>query len=99
MSPAATSAPPNRLALLLSLSALLLVASGVAYWVFQNRPQEKAHSVPVDALYGLALDAGGAVAGDPAAQSRFQERQKALEDAAAKDSAAPFTSDARFRAS
>ena len=34
--------------------------------------------------------------GDPAAQSRFQERQKALEDAAAQDSAAPFTSDARF---
>jgi len=96
MSPPATSAPPNRLTLLLSLSALFLVVSGVAYWVFQNRPQEKAHAVPVDALYGLALDAGGAVAGDPAAQSRFQERQKSLEDAAARDSAAPFTSDARF---
>ena len=65
------------------MSALFLVVSGVAYWVFQSRPQEKAHAVPVDALYGLALDAGGAVAGDPAALSRFQERQKQLEDAAA----------------
>ncbi len=87
---------PSGLALLLSLSALLSVASGVAYWFAQSRPVEKSHSVPVEALYGLALDAPGAVAGDAAALARFQERQKALEDAAARDSAAPFATDARF---
>jgi twitching motility protein PilJ len=96
MSPAAVTRSPSGLALLLSLAALLSVASGVAYWFAQSRPVEKAHSVPVEALYGLALDAPGAVSGDAAALTRFQERQKALEDAAAKDSAAPFVSDARF---
>jgi twitching motility protein PilJ len=96
MSQAAATRSPSGLALLLSLAALLSVASGVAYWFAQGRPVEKTHSVPVEALYGLALDASGAVAGDAAALSRFQERQKALEDAAAKDPAAPFASDARF---
>ena len=52
--------------------------------------------MPVEALYALALDADGAVAGDAGALTRFQERQKQLEEAAAHDSGAPFASDARF---
>jgi len=97
MSRAAVPAAPSALALLLSLATLLLVGSGIAYWFALSRPAEKpAHSVPVEALYGLALDADGAVAGDAAALGRFQDRQKQLEDAAARDPAAPFTSDARF---
>ena len=89
--------PPSGLALLLGVSALLLLGSGAAYWLALSRPApEKTHSVPVEALYALALDADGAVAGETSALTRFQERQKQLEDAAAHDSGAPFASDARF---
>ncbi len=97
MSRTAAAAAPSALALLLSLATLLLIGSGIAYWFALSRPAESpAHAVPVEALYGLALDADGAVAGDAAALGRFQDRQKQLEEAAAKDPAAPFTSDARF---
>ena len=97
MSPPATSAPPNRLhAAAESVGAAAWWRAGWPTGCSRTAPRRRRTRVPVDALYGLALDAGGAVAGDPAAQSRFQERQKALEDAAARDSAAPFTSDARF---
>ena len=97
MSPAAAPRPPSGLALLLGCATLLLLGSGAAFWYVQARPHAaKAPSVPVEALYGLALDASGAVAGDAGALTRFQERQKQLEDAAAKDPGAPFAADARF---
>jgi len=94
--PVVTVRPPTGLALLLGVAALLLIGSGVSYTLVQARPGASAHAVPVDGLYNLALDAGAAVAGDAAAFARFQQRQKALEDVAARDRAAPFTSDARF---
>src|ERR1700716_1840913 len=94
--PVVTVRPPTGLALLLGVAALLLIGSGVSYTLVQARPGPGAHALPVDALYNLALDASAGVAGDAAALTRFQQRQKALEDAAARDPAAPFTSDARF---
>jgi len=94
--PVTTVRPPTALAVLLAVAALLLIGSGVSYTLLQARPAASAHALPVDALYNLALDAGAAVAGDTAALTRFQQRHKALEDAAAHDPAAPFTSDARF---
>ncbi len=94
--PVTTVRPPTALAVLLAVAALLLIGSGVSYTLLQARPAASAHALPVDALYNLALDAGAAVAGDTAALARFQQRHKALEDAAAHDPAAPFTSDARF---
>ncbi len=94
--PVVTVRPPTALAVLLTVAALLLIGSGVSYTLLQARPAASARALPVDALYSLALDASAAVAGDAAALTRFQERQKALEDAAARDSAAPFVSDARF---
>jgi twitching motility protein PilJ len=91
-----TVRPPTALALLLTVAAVLLIGSGVCYTLLQARPAAGARALPVDALYSLALDASAAVAGDAAALARFQQRQKELEDAAAHDPAAPFTSDARF---
>jgi len=88
--------PPTTLAVLLGVAALLLIGSGVSYYLLQARPAASAHAPPIDALYNLALDASAAVAGDAAALTRFEQRQKQLEDAAARDPAAPFTSDARF---
>jgi twitching motility protein PilJ len=93
---AAEATPRSPLPLLLGLATLLLLASGAAFYFVQARPVERAHGVPLDALYGLALDADGAVAGDATALGRFQERQKQLEEAAARDPAAPFANDARF---
>jgi twitching motility protein PilJ len=88
--------PRSRLPLLLGIATLLLIASGIAYYLAQARPVEHAAGVPLDALYGLALDADGAVAGDAGALGRFQERQKQLEEAAAREPSAPFASDARY---
>ncbi|HKD54497.1 MAG TPA: methyl-accepting chemotaxis protein, partial [Steroidobacteraceae bacterium] len=87
---------PSNLALLLSLAALLFVASAVTYYLLQNRAAPVSRALPTDALYNLAIDASGAVAGDGAALARFQQSQKILEDAASRDAAAPFASDARF---
>jgi len=98
MSPAAAARAPSGLAMLLGVATVLLILSGVAFWYAGSRPAAAAaaHAVPVEALYGLALDAAGAVSGDAGALARFQERQKQLEDAAAKDPGAPFVADARF---
>src|SRR5438552_2490391 len=82
-----TVRPPTALALLLTVAAVLLIGSGVSYTLLQARSAAGARVLPVDALYNLALDAGAAVAGDAAALTRFQQRQKALEDAAARDRA------------
>jgi len=96
MSPAVvTVRPPTALALLLAVAAVLLIGSGVSYTLLQPRSAASPRALPVDALYSLALDASAAVAGDAAALARFQQRRKELEDAAARDPAAPFTSDAR----
>ena len=90
------TAARSPLPILLGLATLLLIASAIASYLTLGHPAERAHSVPLDALYGLALDADGAVSGDAAALGRFQERQKQLEEAAARDPGASFATDARF---
>jgi twitching motility protein PilJ len=87
---------PGRLTLLLSLAGLLLLGSGLSYYLVQASAEPATHPVPVGTLYDTALDAGAAAAGEPQALARFQQSQKALEDAAARDPGAPFASDARF---
>ena len=87
---------PGRLMLLLALAAVLLLASGAAYYLLQTRAEPAAQAVPVAALYETALDATAAAAGEPQALARFQQGQKSLEEAAARDANAPFASDARF---
>jgi twitching motility protein PilJ len=96
MSAAAVQArQASGLALLLGLAALLVAASGVVYYLAETRAVGGA-ALPADALLGLALDANGAVAGDTAALAGLQQHQKQLEDAAAHEPSAGFTSDARF---
>jgi twitching motility protein PilJ len=96
MSPATVVRAPSGLALLLAAAALALIGSGVGTYFLGGRPAAPLHTVPADALYGLAIDAGGAVAGDAGALARFQQSQKALDDAASRDTHAPFASDAHF---
>ena len=88
---------PGRLTLLLVLAGLLLVGSGVSYYLLQvTAAPPGGGAVPVEALYETALDANEAATGEPQALTRFQQSQKALEDAAARDAGAPFATDARF---
>lgn len=87
---------PNTLALLLGVATLLLLGSGVTSYLATRAPRE-AHAAPVDALYGLALEAQAALGGDAGALPRLQERQKQLQEAAARDPAAPFAADARLQ--
>ena len=87
---------PGRLTLLLALAAVLLLASGAAYYLLQTKPEPAAQAIPVAALYETALDANAAAAGEPQALARFQQGQKTLEEVAARDANAPFASDARF---
>ena len=89
---------PGRLTLLLALAAVLLLASGAAYYLLQTKPEPAAQAIPVAALYETALDANAAAAGEPQALARFQQGQKTLEEVAARDANAPFASDARFTA-
>jgi twitching motility protein PilJ len=87
---------PGGLVLLLSLAALLLIGSGVAYYLLQARSATAGAGVPAASLYRLAADAGDAASGDADSLERFAESQKLLEDAAARDAGSPFASDARF---
>ena len=91
-----TESAPGRLTLLLVLAGLLLAGSGVSYYLLQVAAAPSGAAMPVDALYETALDANAAVTGEPQALARFQHSQKALEDAAARDTTAPLASDARF---
>ena len=88
---------PGRLTLLLVLAGLLLAGSGISYYLLQiTAAPPAAGAVPVEALYETALDANAAATGEPQALARFQQSQKALEDASARDASAPFATDARF---
>jgi len=96
-----TPASPTRagasLAALLTAAAVLL-AVGVALFFTQGGSSSSSgsSSAPVDALYGLAVDAEGAVGGNEAALASFQAQLQQLKDAAAANSNAPFARDARF---
>jgi hypothetical protein len=87
---------PRRLTLLLVLAGVLLLGSGFSYYLLQSKGEAPAGAVPLAALFATAIDADAAVTGEPQALARFQQSQKTLEDAAAREANAPFANDARF---
>jgi twitching motility protein PilJ len=91
-----TEGAPGRLTLLLVLAGVLLLGSGFSYYLLQSKAESGAAAVPVAALFAVAIDADAAVSGEPQALARFQQSQKTLEEAAARDANAPFANDARF---
>jgi len=87
----------GSLTILLSVVALLVLASVIAFFTMQggsSAPQ--APTVPVDTLYGLAIDAESAIGGDQAAINAFQNQLRQLKEDAARDAGAPYTKDPRF---
>jgi twitching motility protein PilJ len=85
------------LAALLAIATLLVAVAAGLYFT-QGGPglATSAQTAPVDALYGIAVDAEGAVAGNEAAIASFQSQLQQLKDAAAAYPNAPFAKDARF---
>src|SRR5882757_10432704 len=99
MSRAPVAAPKvgGSLTLLLALVAVMVLASGIAYFSVDGRSAAPAApTVPVDSLYGLAIDAENAVGGDQAAINAFQNQLRQLKEDAARDAGAPYTKDPRF---
>jgi twitching motility protein PilJ len=87
----------GSLTILLSVVAALVLASVIAFFATQggsSAPQ--APTVPVDTLYGLAIDADSAIGGDQAAINAFQNQLRQLKEDAARDAGAPYTKDPRF---
>jgi twitching motility protein PilJ len=81
----------------LLLAATVLLAAATVLFFMQESPTTSATSrAPIDALYGIAVDAEGVVVGNEAALASFQSQLRQLKDAAAAYSNAPFAKDARF---
>lgn len=100
MSPASVGTPKvgGTLTILLAVVAVLVLASGIAYFSLDSSHSSApaAPTVPVDSLYGLAIDAENAIGGDQAAISAFQNQLRQLKEDAARDAGAPYTKDPRF---
>jgi twitching motility protein PilJ len=90
----------SGLTALLGLAALLLAAAGGVYVSSAPRSEAPAGSeagAPIEALYGIALDAQSAVGGDDeGALGTFQKHLQQLRDAGGRDQNAPFAKDPRF---
>ena len=83
--------------MLLILATVLVAIAAAAYFTQGGGPAATAGTgAPVDALYGIAVDAEGALAGSEGALASFQSQLSQLKDAAAANSGAAFAKDARF---
>ena len=87
----------GSLTILLSVVAVLVLATVIASFSMQGGSgAPPAPTVPVDSLYGLAIDAESAIGGDEAAINAFQNQLRQLKEDAARDAGAPYTKDPRF---
>src|SRR6267142_2551800 len=95
---AATPRVGGSLTALLALAAVLVLGSGIAFYMLEARsgPAATAAAVPTDALYGIAIDAESAVGGDEAALNNFQNQLRQLKEDAARDAGAAYVKDPRF---
>ena len=84
------------LAVLLAIATLLLAAAAVLFFTQGGQSAPTGPTAPVDALYGLAVDAEGAVGGNEAAVASFQSQLQQLKDTAAAYPNASFVKDPRF---
>jgi twitching motility protein PilJ len=91
--------PGRRLDMLLIAAAVLVVA-GAGLYFFLSRPgaglATASSGTPAAALYGIALDAKGAGAGDQEALKQFEQQLKRLRQVAATEPRPAFATDPRF---
>ena len=93
---ASTTRAGGGLAVLLILATVLVAVAAGIYFTQAGSSAAAASVAPVDALYGIAVDAEGALTGSEGALASFQSQLSQLKDAAAANQGAPFTRDARF---
>src|SRR3569833_2795208 len=87
----------GTLTILLAVVAVLVLASVIAFFSMQGgSAAPPAPTVPVDTLYGLAIDADSIVNGERAAVDAFSNQLRQLKEDAARDAGAPYTKDPRF---
>jgi twitching motility protein PilJ len=94
--PASSARAGSGLAALLAVATLLVAAAVMAYFSTGRHIVPASPNAPVDALYGIAVDAEGAIAGNEASLGSFQAQLRQLKDAAAANPSAPFAKDPRF---
>jgi twitching motility protein PilJ len=82
--------------LLATATVLLAIAAALHFIQETQTTSGSSSSAPIEALYGIAVDAEGVVAGNESALTSFQSQLHQLKDAAAADPGAPFAKDARF---
>ena len=92
----ATKRSNGGLTAMLAGAALLIAAGAAAYFASQGRAAAVPDSAPVSALFGIAVDAEGAVSGNPEALTNFRLQLQQLKEAAAATPNAAFAKDARF---
>jgi twitching motility protein PilJ len=93
----ATPKVGSTLPVLLAVVAVLVLASGIAFFMMAGRAAAPvAPSAPTDALYAIAMDAESAVAGDEASLNNFQNEVRQLKEDAARDAGAAYVKDPRF---
>jgi twitching motility protein PilJ len=81
---------------LLIVAVLLLAGGAVTYYLAQSHSGAAVEPAPVAALYGIAVDAEGAVGGDDASLGDFQKQLQQLKDTALRAPNSTFSKDARF---
>src|SRR3569833_2651057 len=87
----------GTLTILLAVVAVLVLASVIAFFSMQGgSAAPPAPTVPVDTLYGLAIDAASVVGGERAAVDAFSNQLRQLKEDAARDAGAPYIKDPRF---
>ncbi|MDB6089237.1 MAG: chemotaxis protein, partial [Gammaproteobacteria bacterium] len=94
--PASSARAGSGLAVLLVVATLLVAAAVMAYFSTGRHFVPASPNAPVDALYGIAVDAEGAIAGNEASLGSFQAQLRQLKDAAAANPSATFAKDPRF---
>ncbi|MFL6600579.1 MAG: methyl-accepting chemotaxis protein [Steroidobacteraceae bacterium] len=94
----ATPRVGGGLTALLAVVAVLVLGSGIAFYMLEGRssPAVTTAAVPADSLYGIAIDAENAVGGDEAGLNNFQTQLRQLKEDAARDAGAAYTKDPRF---
>ena len=94
--PASSTRAGGGLTAVLVIATVLLAAAAAINFTQEGPATFASSPVPIDALYGLAVDAEGAVAGNEASLASFQAQYQQLRDAGVATPGAGFAKDARF---
>jgi len=82
--------------LLIVLAALLALGSAAAWFVASTSAKPTATTAPIEDLYGIAMDAPGAAAGDDAALGNLQKEVERLRKVSRENEETTWAQDPKF---